>query len=260
MNKIAPNKTAVPASQAFPFEREIIEWNLETAIETIKPKVENFKRTAADLAKDLYIAHEVLAVRGGDRRTEDAPQFTWSDFCDAIGLSRKTAGIYMKLYDPAEDRIRTPEELAPLKSANMQIDDGGHETRVAHAMATGERLAGWTQEDEKEFKKRKANEHFAELADKWMTRKFKASFKGHDYFADAMKNAKQYTRFTLETKEQTLAQMELLEHISMYLKSFDDPSVRLAAGYNIGLRVRNVINELANQIDELNQFDSVEVQ
>lgn len=253
MNGLTVTNGTVPAAQAFPFEREIIEWDLETAIERIKPKVENFKRTAADLAKDLFIAHEVLAVRGGDRRTEDAPQFTWSDFCDVVGISRKTAGIYMKLYDPAEDRVRTPEELTPLKNVTP-IDDGGHEARVAHAMATGERLAGWTDADEKEFKKRKANEHFAEMAQKWGTKKIKTNFKGRDYFSEAMQNAKQFTRFSLQTKDQSLAQFELFEHLTDYLKSFDDPGTRLAAGYNIGLRVREVINDLASQIEELNQF------
>lgn len=260
MNSIVPSNNSVSAKQAFPFEQEIIQWDLESAISRCAENFHSFQKSAALLAKDLYIAHEVLAVRGGNRRTEDAPEFTWTDFCDAVGISRKTAMLWMRLYDPVEDRVRTPEELAPMKSANLQIDDGGHEARVAHAMATGERLAGWTQDDEKEFKKRKANEHFAELADKWMTKKIKTNFKGRDYFSEAIQNAKQYARFTLETKDQTLAQMELLEHISNYLKSFEDPSTRLAAGYNIGLRVREVINEFANQMAELNQFDSVEVE
>lgn len=253
MNVIAPNQTTVPAAQAFPFEREIIEWDLETAIERIKPKVENFKRSAADLAKELFIAHEVLAVRGGDRRTEDAPLFTWSDFCDIIGLSRKTAGLYMKLYDPVEDRVRTPEEMVPLRQA-PQLDDGGHEMRVARAMATGERMSGWTDADEKEFKVRKANEHFAELARKWGSKKIKTNFKGRDYFSEAMANAKQYSRFSLQTKEQSLAQFEVFDHLTDYLKSFEDPGTRLAAGYNIGLRVREIINDLAGQLEELNQY------
>lgn len=259
MNIIVPINNTVSAQEAFPFEQEIIQWDLESAINRCSENFHSFQKSAALLAKDLFIAHQVLAVRGGNR-TDDAPAFTWTDFCNAVGISRKTAALWMKLYDPVEDRVRAPEELAPLKSANLEIDDGGHESRVAHAMATGERLAGWTQKDELEYKKRMANEHFAELANKWMTKKIKTNFKGRDYFSEAMQNAKQYARFTLETKDQTLAQMELLEHISNYLKSFEDPSTRLAAGYNIGLRVREVINEFANQMAELNQFDSVEVE
>ena len=163
MNNIVPSNNSVSAKQAFPFEQEIIQWDLESAINRCSENFHSFQKSAALLAKDLYIAHEVLAVRGGNR-TDDAPVFTWTDFCDAVGISRKTAALWMKLYDPVEDRVRAPEELAPMKSANLEIDDGGHEARVAHAMATGERLAGWTQEDEVEFKKRKANEHFAELS------------------------------------------------------------------------------------------------
>lgn len=256
MNVIAPNyQDAVPATQAFPFEREIISWDLESAIERVKPKVESFKRSAKDLAKDLFIAHQVLAVRGGNRRTEDAPVFTWTDFCDVVGLSRKTAGLYMRLYDPVEDRVRDPEELKPLKPA---LVDNGHEARVAEAMATGNRLAGWTDEDEKEYCRRKSNERVAELARKWGGKKIREKTSGRDYFSEAMQNAKEYSRFSLQNKEQTIAQFEIFEHIADYLKSFEDPATRLAAGYNIGLRVRNVINELAGQMAELDQFSGVQ--
>lgn len=256
MNKIAPNlnKGQVPASQAFPFEKEILEWNLEESIQRIKPKVETFRRCAADLAKELYIAHEVLAVRGGDRKTEDAPVFTWSDFCEAVGISRKTAGKYMSLYDPAQDKVLDPEELAERKNL-LIAPDSAHEARVAHAMATGERPEGWTDEDEREYRKRRQNERFAELAKKWGDRNFHLSqASGRDYFAEAMKNAKDYARFNLENRDQTAAQYTVFDNLETYLKTFADPSTRLAAAYNIGLKVRGIINEMALQMEELSQF------
>lgn len=258
MNNIVPVNNSI--SEAFPLEKEVMSWNLEEAIQRVKPKVESFKRSAQDLAKDLFIAHEALARMGGDRRSENAPVFTWSDFCDVVGLSRKTATLYCRLYDPVQDRVLDPEEIKPLKTINPAELEDGHEARVAHAMATGERLAGWTQEDEKEYKKRKANEHFAELADKWGKKKIKTRTIGRDYFSEAIGNAKQFARFNLQTKEQSLAQFELFDELTAYLKTFDDPATRLAAGYNIGLRVREIINDMASQFEELAQFDSVEVE
>ena len=112
MNSIVPSNNSVSAKQAFPFEQEIIQWDLESAINRCAENFHSFQKSAALLAKDLYIAHEVLAVRGGNRRTEEAPEFTWTDFCDAVGISRKTAMLWMRLYDPVNDRVRTPEELA----------------------------------------------------------------------------------------------------------------------------------------------------
>lgn len=259
MNNIVPVNNSISAQEAFPLEKEVMSWNLEEAINRCSENFHSFQKSAALLAKDLYIAHEVLAVRGGNR-TDDAPVFTWTDFCDAVGISRKTAALWMKLYDPIEDRVRTPEEIKPLKTINPAVLEDGHEARVAHAMATGERLAGWTQEDEKEYKKRKANEHFAELADKWGKKKIKTRTIGRDYFSEAIGNAKQFARFNLQTKEQSLAQFELFDELTAYLKTFDDPATRLAAGYNIGLRVREIINDMASQFEELAQFDSVEVE
>lgn len=224
MNKIAPNlnKGQVPASQAFPFEKEILEWNLEESIQRIKPKVETFRRCAADLAKELYIAHEVLAVRGGDRKTEDAPVFTWSDFCEAVGISRKTAGKYMSLYDPAQDKVLDPEELAERKNL-LIAPDSAHEARVAHAMATGERPEGWTDEDEREYRKRRQNERFAELAKKWGDRNFHLSqASGRDYFAEAMKTPRTMRGSTLRTgirPPHSIQSLTILRHISRRLQT-----------------------------------------
>ncbi|MDE5899000.1 MAG: hypothetical protein K2H09_07050 [Treponemataceae bacterium] len=252
MNEIAAVST-VPATQGFPFEREIMEWDVEAAVARIRPKVEAFHRVAEDLAKDLYIAHEALARRGGDRRSEDAPEYTWSDFCAAVGISRKTAMLYMRLYDPAEDRVRSPEEIQAARPPALAEDPDKFERLVTHAVETGERLynEGWSDAHEREFRRRAENRHFAEMARKWGSRKIKLNWRGRDYFSEAMQNARQYARFSLETKEQTLAQFELFEQLAAYLKSFGDPGTRLAAAYNIGLRVRDVVNEMASRTAEI---------
>ncbi len=258
-NVLAPKNTTLTPEQAFPFQKEIDTWNMEKAVQTIAPKVEQLKKISVEVVRELWIAHEALARRGGDRRSEDAQIFGFCNFLELVGISKKTAYMWLKLYDAANDRVLTPEEysLVNAKSANPAIDNG-HEVRVAHAMATGERMDGWTEEDEKEFKTRSANARFAELAKKWGSRKIQLDPKCHDYFSDAMKNAKQYARISLQTKEQTEAQFTIFEQISVYLSTFVDPSTRLSAAYNVGLRVRDIVNELANTEAELAQFDSEE--
>ena len=136
-NKIAPEKT--PAIQAFPFEREIEQWKYEAAVSAAKVFVKNFHKSVAELSKILFIAHTALARLGGDRKSENAITYSFSSFCDDIGMSRATAMLYMRLYDPKNDRVRTPEELLAQKRANTPKLVSASETRIAHAMETGRR-------------------------------------------------------------------------------------------------------------------------
>lgn len=257
-NIIAPNTDSTTPQQAFPCEKEIILWDFEKAVSEIRPKLESFKKKAVELAKDLYIAHEALVRIGGDRKSESAQNYNWGDFCDLIGISRKTAWLYTKLYDPIADRVRDPEELSPKKKA-LQITSE-NEKRIQHALETGVRLAGWTNDDEKEFKKRASNARLSELASRWGHNKIKMTRKNdRDYFAEAMQNAKKYTRISLISKEQTLAQYEIFDNVGEYLKTFSEPDVRLSAAFNLGLRIRDIINELADREAAVGEFIDQEV-
>lgn len=253
-NKIAPEKT--PAAQAFPFEREVEQWKYKAAVSAAKPFVKNYQKSAAELSKILFIAHTALARLGGDRKSENANTYSFSSFCDDIGMSRATAMLYMRLYDPKDDRVRTPEELLAQKRANTPKLVSASETRIAHAMETGDRPAGWTEADEREFRKRSENRRFSELAEKWGKNQIRWTRKSdRDYFAEAMANAKQFTRFSLASKEQTHAQFEIFEAVSHYFSSFEEPGIRLAAAYNLGLKIRDIINELASMENEMESFD-----
>ena len=254
-NKIAPEKT--PAAQAFPFEREVEQWKYKAAVSAAKPLVKNFKKSAEELTRVLFIAHTALARRGGDRRSEGADGYSFARFCDDIGIAKSTAALYLRLYDPAEDRIRNAEELAVKKVSRIESES---ERRIAHAMETGDRPDGWTQHDELEFIKRYKNRRISELAEKWGRDQIRWTRKSdRDYFAEAMANARQYTRFSLASKEQVYAQHEIFEMVSTYFTSFEDPGVRLAAAYNLGLKIRDIVNELAameNEVQEITIKDA----
>ena len=265
MNEIATtNGTSITPEQAFPFQKEIDTWNMDEAVARIRPKVEEHKKLSAELARDLWIANSVLARRGGDRRSEDAQVFGFCDFLELIGVSKKKAYLLLKLYVPEEDKLLTFDEYDErrLKSANPTVPqiDSDFERLVAHAMATGERLAGWTNAHEAEFRKRKDNERFAELARTWGKQKIRLNWGNDDYFSQTLlKNGKMYTKINLESKEQMKAQLEVFDMLSAFLSSFENPQVRLAAVCNIGLRIRQLVNEIAEQDKELNAFTGVEV-
>ena len=262
MNELTPSSQALTPQQAFPFQKEIDSWNMEKAVQNLQPKVEQLRKVSVDVVRDLWIAHAALAQRGGDRRSEDAQTFGFCDFLELVGLSKKMAYLWLKLYDPANDKIRTPEEyaLANAKSANPALpqSDAEFERLIAHAMATDERLAGWTNEHERVFKIRKANERLAELARTWGKKKIKLNWGDDDYFAQTLlHNGRQYTKVNLENREQYEAQLNIFGALSDFLTSIENPATRLAAVCNIGLRVRELVNEIAETDKEINAFSGV---
>ena len=263
MNELTTSNTALTPEQAFPFQKEIDSWNIEDAVARIRPKVEHFRKVSLEVARDLWIAREALVQRGGDRRSEDAPTFGFCDFLELVGISKKTAYLWLKLYDAANDRVLTPEEfaLSNAKSANPAIPqiDSEFERLIAHAMATGERLAGWTNEHERVYKIRKANERSAELARTWGKKKIKLNWGDNDYFAKTLlHNGRQYTKINLENRNQYEAQLNIFGALSDFLTSIENPATRLAAVCNIGLRVRELVNEIAETDRELNAFSGVD--
>ena len=153
--------------------------------------------------------------------------------------------------------MRTPEELQTLKSANPELGavspavqelQSKKERLIAHAMATGERLydEGWNELGcEKEYRIRLLNKRLADIARELYDKKVKYNWKDDDYFSTTvLAQGKTYARFTMQTKEQMIAQNEVLEMLNKYLESFGDPAVRMAAVCNIGLRIRSTINRM----------------
>lgn len=268
MNELTPSSQALTPQQAFPFQKEIDSWNMEKAVQNLQPKVEQLRKVSVDVVRDLWIAHAALAQRGGDRRSEDAQTFGFCDFLELVGLSKKMAYLWLKLYDPANDKIRTPEEyaLANPKSANPASPaakelQSKKELLIAHAMATGERLfeKGWNELGcEKEYKIRCANARLAELARTWGKKKIKLNWGDDDYFAQTLLHSgRQYTKVNLENREQYEAQLNIFGALSDFLTSIENPATRLAAVCNIGLRVRELVNEIAETDKEINAFSGV---
>lgn len=263
MNELMPTNNALTPEQAFPFQQEIDSWNIEAAVQQLRPKVDQLHRDSVEVARGLWIAHEALARRGGDRRSEDAPTFGFCDFLELVGLSKKTAYLWLKLYDPANDRVLTPEEYAlenarPVNPALPQVDSE-FEHLVAQALATGVRGKGWTDEHERAFKIRAANARLAELARTWGKKKIRLNWGDDDYFSRTLLHSgRQYTRINLESKEQYEAQLNIFGALTDFLTSIQSPATRLAAVCNIGLRVRELVNELAEEEKNLGVFTGVE--
>lgn len=93
-------------------------WNYQKSVETAKSLVKSFRKIGLDLVRELYAAHEALSNPGfrsdlGTNVPRLNPQ-TWEQYCDDIGLVKRTADRWLALYIPQEDRLLTVEEAKDL--------------------------------------------------------------------------------------------------------------------------------------------------
>ena len=99
-------------------------WNYQKSVETAKSLVKSFRKIGLDLVRELYAAHEALSNPGfrsdlGTNVPRLNPQ-TWEQYCNDIGLIKRTADRWLALYIPDEDRLLTVEEAKDLLEQRYQ--------------------------------------------------------------------------------------------------------------------------------------------
>lgn len=96
-------------------------WNYEKSVETTKALVSTFRKVSLDLVRELYSAKQALEPQGRSSAGTFVPSVrTWQDYCDDIGLVKRTADRWLALYIPQEDRLLTVEEAKDLLEQRYQ--------------------------------------------------------------------------------------------------------------------------------------------
>lgn len=129
-------------------------WNYQKSVETAKSLVKSFRKIGLDLVRELYAAHEALSNPGfrsdlGTNVPRLIPQ-TWEQYCDDIGLVKRTADRWLALYIPQEDRLLTVEEAKDL------LEQRYRELRklvVEHIGDSSWRPEGWIKAFETRYQK-----------------------------------------------------------------------------------------------------------
>jgi hypothetical protein len=250
-NVIAPNNT----ENAPQLTAVIARWNFDKAVERLRPKVQRWGAITVELARELYIAQKYLNGQKGQRKDPDAEdyiRYTWSDFCEAIGMSRQTANGYIRrflpheLSDSEEDRLLSPEEVKALAAPELVSTTAEQERLIAQYMATGTRPEGFPKDLEKIVRERKASAKTKEMLEVWNGR-FKIDAK-RDYFAEIQAIAGKQKRFHLKTPEQVSAQTVMFRTIHEYFELFDKLPDLLAAAANLTDKVHLVTNYFAEML------------
>lgn len=88
------------------------DWDYETSVNYVKPKIEQWKKLTYEIAYALYVANEVLLAQG--RRTDLVTNVTklptFEQYCTEIGITKMTAYRWMAMvFGPK----RLPSPLLP---------------------------------------------------------------------------------------------------------------------------------------------------
>lgn len=227
----------------------IEKWRYSESIARVTPLVLNWKNLTVELARELYLAREALNSQRGQRKDPDADdyiEYTWSDYCDEIGLSKRTANSWLACFVPAELSDTGRDLLLDKRPSDPDADRAAEarsarEERIAQFRSTGVRPDGWLPEDEVELHKRLTNERIHKLASD-LTGKRSTLKPRKDYLAEVVAHTRG-RKYKL-SPDQQIMEADLNNAIRAYLLTFGDTTLRLKVAYNLTTNLRDIVNEL----------------
>lgn len=247
-NVIAPSRGESQGGAALVVAVSI--WKYQDSVDRVRPLVLNWKNLTVELARELYIAREALNGRQGQRKDPDAADYinyTWNDFCEEIGISRRTANNWLSLFVPAEHSETGTDLLLDKRPSTRDAEwvaseRDMREGRIGQFRATGVRPEGWTKDDELELRIRLSNERLRRLADEIHQMKSHSIKPRKDYLSEVIANTRG-RKYKL-SPDQQIMEADLHSAIKSYLMTFSDPTTRLKIAYNLSTVLRDTVNEL----------------
>lgn len=95
------------------------DWSYDKAVEEFKPMLQTWSRKTLEMARFLYVANQCLSSSGyrsdltlcqNGTKLPDKPK-TFEQFCEAVGIPRRTAYNWLACYDPEADYLFEVEEV-----------------------------------------------------------------------------------------------------------------------------------------------------
>lgn len=240
-------------------ERAVHRWDYDASVSKMRPMIRQWKKATTEIARELYLARDFLTSQEGqykDPEADDYLLYSWSSYCEEIGIKYQTANNWLKSFTPKElsDTGKDVYLLEPPIKTETTAERALMESRIEKVLQGNPRPKNWTDKEESELKRRLENVRFAKLAEE-LNMPVVARAK-HDYFADILKRSKDIENFQLADRHQILAQAVIFDHIDVYLKTFIDPEVKAQAAFNLALKTRNRANEIAEMNIQLSESSS----
>jgi hypothetical protein len=243
--------------------KKINRWNFDKSVLKMQELMLQWGKITAQVTRELYIAKEFLTNQKGQSRNPDAPNFikyTWDAYCGAIGIDRQTADFWLKKYIPRELSPNGKDTLllrAPVKVEPTTAELALMESRINEAIRTGEQPDDFTKEENAELKRRLESakfQRFQKLAEELnvpVVSKTKV-----DYFTETLRRTKDFASFKLPDRDQIMAQATMFEHIEAYLKTYTDIEVKTRAAFNLAMKTKNLVNEIAETNFKINEAET----
>jgi len=229
---------------------KVSRWNYDRSVEKMRPLVRQWKKATVEMLRELYLAKEFLTTQKGqykDPEADDYLLYSWSGYCEEIGLIYQTANNWLRLFTPKElsDNGRDTLLIAPPLKTETTASHALMQARIAEVLRTGIRPADFTDEEEAEYARQLKNAELARLTEQAAKYNALVTSKTKDYFGETLKHSRDKAKFNLDDRDQLLAQLAIFKHVATYLDTFENIETRAKAAFNIALKTRNIANEIA---------------
>lgn len=129
----------------------VSQWDFYESGDYIKEAFPKWQRATEDLIVRLWIARKALSNQG--KRTdleknvtpgEEADQpHSWQEFCEYVGIPRRSAESWIERFIPEEGVVLLPEELRARKKAAAEEKERHHRWLIEQYEETGVKPEGW---------------------------------------------------------------------------------------------------------------------
>lgn len=96
-------------------------WNYEKSVKKVKQVVYKWKNITAELAKELWIAREMLSIppeEAAKKHGTNVPRYSWDRYCVDVGTERRTVNRWIERFFPSNN---SDEKLNALLSRKNEI-------------------------------------------------------------------------------------------------------------------------------------------
>jgi len=84
----------------------VVTWDYEASIKRVKPLVLDWGHLSIDMLGELHDARGALSTRAWNKSDgTNVPSLTWDTYCTDVGLQKRTANRWLKMYDPKRHKL-----------------------------------------------------------------------------------------------------------------------------------------------------------
>lgn len=151
-------------------------WDYDSSVQWMKEKTRKFKRDRDEIVDELITAYETLKNQGYRSDLESkttscqmalsSPR-TFNQYCDDIGMPKRTAYRWLKQYDKEEKRFLEDDEYQARKKIEAAEKERERQYMIEQYEETGIRPEGWDMKTQRQYEDYTVRKQIQESTDKY---------------------------------------------------------------------------------------------